>query len=65
MNYCVTDPVLTTRSVNVVGPLTKTETQKTVNFQTSVNYSVAGHVPFATKNVRQPQKKGLSPPLKK
>ena len=64
-NYCVTDPVLTTRSANAVYPLTKTETQKTVNFQTNVNYSVTGHVPFATKIVRQPQKKGLSPPLKK
>ena len=46
-------------------PLTETETQKTVNVQTSVNYSVAGRVPFATKIVRQLQKKGLSPPLKK
>ena len=62
-NYCVTDRVLTTRSVNVVYPLT--ETQKTVNVQTSVNYSVAGRVPFATKILRQPQKKGLSPLLKK
>ena len=57
--------MLTTRSVDVVCPLSKTETHKTVDFQTSVNYSVVGHVPSATKNVRQPQKKGLSPPLKK
>ena len=49
----------------MVCPLSKTETHKTVNCQTSVNYSVVGHVPFATKNVRQPQKKGLSPQSKK
>ena len=53
------------RSVEVVYPLSKTETHKTVNCQTSVNCSVVGHVPFATKNVRQPQKKGLSPLSKK
>ena len=61
-NYCVTDPILTTRSLNVVLPLT--ETQKTVNVQTNVNCSVASLVHFATNNVRQPQKKGLSPSLK-
>ena len=54
-NYCVKDPVLTTRSLNVV----LTETQKT-----NVNCSVASLVHFATNSVRQPQKKGLSPPLK-
>ena len=57
--------MLATRSVNVVCLPSKTETHKTVDFQTSVNYSVVGHVPFATKHVRQPQQKGLSPPLKK
>ena len=46
-------------------PLLKTETHKTVDCLTSVNCSVVGHVPFATKDVRQPQNKGLSPPLKK
>ena len=37
---------------------------KTLETQTSVNYSVVSPVLFATINVRQPQKKGLSPPLK-
>ena len=54
-NYCVKDPVLTTRSLNVV--LTETR-------NSSVNCSVASPVHFATNNVRQPQKKGLSPLLK-
>ena len=64
-NYCVTEPELATRSVEVGCPRSKTETHKIVNCQTSVNYSVVGHVPFATKNVRQLQKKGLSPQSKK
>ena len=55
--------MLASRSVEVVCPLSKTETHKTVDCLTSVNCSVVGHVPFATKDVRQPQKKGLSPPL--
>ena len=54
-NYCVKDPVLTTRSLNVV--LTET-------LNASVNCSVASPVLFVTNNVRQPQKKGLSPLLK-
>ena len=54
-NYCVKDPVLTTRSLNVV----LTETQNS-----NVNCSLASLVHFATNSVRQPQKKGLSPPLK-
>ena len=53
-NYCVKDPVLTTRSLNVV----LTETQNS-----NVNCSVASLVYFATNSVRQTQKKGLSPPL--
>ena len=60
-NYCVKEPELKTRSVAAVCPNSKTETHKITSCQTSVNYSVVGHVPFATKNVRQPQKKGLSP----
>ena len=56
-NYCVTDPVLTTRSLNVVW----LETPKTVNIHSNVNCSVASRVPFVTNSVRQPQKKGLSP----
>ena len=56
-NYGVTDPVLTTRSLNVVC----LETPKTVNIYSAVNCSVASRVPFVTNSVRQPQKKGLSP----
>ena len=56
-NYGVTDPVLTTRSLNVV----YLEAPKTVNIHSDVNCSVASHVPFVTNSVRQPQKKGLSP----
>ena len=56
-NYGVTDPVLTTRSLNVVC----LETPKTVNIHSTVNCSVASHAPFVTNSVRQPQKKGLSP----
>ena len=56
-NYGVTDPVLTTRSLNVVC----LETPKTVNIHSTVNCSVASRVPFVTNSVRQPQKKGLSP----
>ena len=53
-NYCVTKPELENR---FLGGLP--ETLKTLN--TSVNYCVVSPVPFATRNVRQPQKKGLSP----
>ena len=41
------------------------ETLRTLKNQTNVNYCVVSPVLFATRNVRQPQKKGLSPPLKK
>ena len=61
-NYCVIDPVLVTRSLNVVPSVT--ETNKTVIAQTNVTCSVVSHVHFATKSLRQPQKKGLSPPLR-
>ena len=56
-NYCVTDPVLTTRSMNVV----LLKNPQTVNIHSDVNCSVASLVPFITNSVRQPQKKGLSP----
>ena len=56
-NYCVTKPVVENRLLGGVA-----ETLKTL--KTNVNYCVVSPVPFATRNVRQPQKKGLSPPLK-
>ena len=56
-NYCLTKPVLENRLLRGV-----VETQKTL--KTNVNYCVVSTVPSATRNVRQPQKKGLSPPLK-
>ena len=56
-NYCVTDPVLTARSMNVV----LLENPQTVNIHSNVNCSVASLVPFVTNSVSQPQKKGLSP----
>ena len=59
-NYCVTEPVLENRSLVGVA-----ETLRTLKTQTNVNYCVVSPVLFATRNVRQPQKKGLSPPLKK
>ena len=59
-NYCVIDPVLVTQSLNVVPSVT--ETNKTVIAQTNVTCSVVSH--FATKSLRQPLKKGLSPPLR-
>ena len=55
-NYCLTEPVLA--NWTLVGT---TRTLDSLNFQTSVNYSVVSPVPFARKFVRQPQKKGLSP----
>ena len=57
-NYCVTKPVFENRSLVGVA-----ETLRTL--KTNVNYCVVSPVPFATRNVRQPQKKGSSPPLKK
>ena len=59
-NYCVKTPVLEHRSVVEVP-----EILETVKAQTNVNYCVVIPVPFVTRNVRQPQKKGVSPPLKK
>ena len=41
------------------------ETLETFKVQTNVNYYVVSPVSFATRNVRQPQNKGGSPPLKK
>ena len=61
-NYCVIDPVLVTRSLSVVPSVT--ETNETVIAQTNVTCSVVSHVHFATKSLRQPEKKGLSPPLR-
>ena len=59
-NYSVKTPVLEHRSVVEVP-----EILETVKAQTNVNYCVVIPVPFVTRNVRQPQKKGVSPPLKK
>ena len=56
--------MLPTRSVDVVCPLSKTETHKTVDFQTSVNYSVVGHVPFATKKYKAATKERLKSSIK-
>ena len=57
-NYCVTKPVLENRLLGGIA-----ETLKTL--KTNVSYCVVSPVPFAARNVRQQQKKGLSPPLKK
>ena len=53
-NYCITKPVLENRCSGTV-----TEDLRTL--KSLVNYCAVSPVPFATKNVRQPQKKGLSP----
>ena len=53
-NYCVTKPDLENRCSGTV-----TETLRTL--KSLVNYCAVSPVPFATRNVRQPQKKGLSP----
>ena len=53
-NYCVTKPVLGNRCSGTV-----TEDLRTL--KSLVNYCAVNPVPFATKTVRQPQKKGLSP----
>ena len=50
--------MLTTRSINVVCPLSKTETHKTVDFQTSVNYSVVGRT-FCNKKCKAAAKERL------
>ena len=54
-NYCVTKPVLESRCSGTV-------TNNLRTLKSLVNYCAVNHVPSATKNVRQPQKKGLSPP---
>ena len=61
-NYCVIDPVLVTRSLNVVPSVT--ETNKTVITQTNVICSVVSHVHVATNSLRQPQKKGFKSSIK-
>ena len=48
----------------VVCPLSKTETHKTVDFQTSVNYSGVSHVPFATKKCKAAAKERLKSSIK-
>ena len=53
-NYCVTKPVLENRCSGTV-------TKNLRTLKSLVNYCTVSPVPFATKNVRQPQKKGLSP----
>ena len=53
-NYCVTRPVLENRCSGTV-------TKDLRTLKSLVNYCAVSPVPFATKNVRQPQKKGLSP----
>ena len=53
-NYCVTKRALENRCSGTV-----TETLRTL--KSLVNYCAVSPVPFATRNVRQPQKKGLSP----
>ena len=54
-NYCVPKPVLENRCSGTV-------TNNLRTLKSLVNYCAVSHVPSATKNVRQPQKKGLSPP---
>ena len=61
-NYCVMDPVPVTQSLNVVPSATKNN--KNVIAQTNVTCSVVSHAHFATKSLKQPQKKGLSPPVR-
>ena len=56
-NYCEQNPVITYRAMKLV----LRDSQKTLNAQENVNYSVVSPVHFATNYVRQPQKKGLSP----
>ena len=54
-NYCVTKPVLENRCSGTV-------TKNLSTLKSLVNFCAVSPVPSATKNVRQPQKKGLSPP---
>ena len=61
-NYCTKDLAVMARSVE--GEYPQIETLKTDIVQINVQFSVVTHAPFATKT-RQPQKKGLSPLLKK
>ena len=56
-NYCVKNPVIKSRAMKLV----LTDSQKTLNAQQNVNFSVVSPVHFATNFVRQLQKKGLSP----